>query len=157
MLQRSAGILEQSMGARNRVGIGLPYRPARLHRLAELTSWSQCLDSLKIKNTGTGLEEKESTRDYWMIYRGPGFFAVARCGSSPTPFPSFPPASCLSFSVFLCVAGQAYWREKGGRGEVMEEIQITWRRERLILCKSFNTLWKVRSLLKILGVASSRW
>jgi hypothetical protein len=30
-----AGILEQSMGARNRVGIGLPYRPARLHRLAE--------------------------------------------------------------------------------------------------------------------------
>jgi hypothetical protein len=31
----SAGILEQSMGARNRVGIGLSYRPARLHRLAE--------------------------------------------------------------------------------------------------------------------------
>jgi hypothetical protein len=31
-----AGILEQSMGARNRVGIGLSYRPARLQRLAEL-------------------------------------------------------------------------------------------------------------------------
>jgi hypothetical protein len=31
----SAGILEQSMGARNRVGTGLSYRPARLHRLAE--------------------------------------------------------------------------------------------------------------------------
>jgi hypothetical protein len=30
----SEGILEQSMGARNRVGIGLPGRPARLHRLA---------------------------------------------------------------------------------------------------------------------------
>jgi hypothetical protein len=29
------GILEQSMGARNRVGIGLSYWPARLHRLAE--------------------------------------------------------------------------------------------------------------------------
>jgi hypothetical protein len=27
-------ILEQSMGARNRVGMGLPYQPARLHRLA---------------------------------------------------------------------------------------------------------------------------
>jgi hypothetical protein len=26
----SAGIFEQSMGARNRVGIGLSYRPARL-------------------------------------------------------------------------------------------------------------------------------
>jgi hypothetical protein len=25
-----------NMGARNRVGIGLSYRPARLHRLAEL-------------------------------------------------------------------------------------------------------------------------
>jgi hypothetical protein len=30
-----ARIFKQSMGARNRVGIGLPYRPARLHRLAE--------------------------------------------------------------------------------------------------------------------------
>ncbi len=32
-----AGILEQSMGAKNRVGIGLSYRPGRLHvhRLAE--------------------------------------------------------------------------------------------------------------------------
>jgi hypothetical protein len=29
------GILEQSMGSRNRVGIGLSYRPAKLHRLAE--------------------------------------------------------------------------------------------------------------------------
>jgi hypothetical protein len=32
----SAGILEQSMGGpRNRVGIGLSYRPTRLHRLEE--------------------------------------------------------------------------------------------------------------------------
>jgi hypothetical protein len=30
-----AGILKQSRGARNRVEIGLSYRPARLHRLAE--------------------------------------------------------------------------------------------------------------------------
>jgi hypothetical protein len=30
----SAGIFKQAMGARNRVGIGLSYRPARLHRLA---------------------------------------------------------------------------------------------------------------------------
>jgi hypothetical protein len=30
-----AGILEPSMGARNRVRIVLSYRPARLHRLAE--------------------------------------------------------------------------------------------------------------------------
>ncbi len=31
----SAGIFKQSMRARNRLGIGLSYRPARLHRLAE--------------------------------------------------------------------------------------------------------------------------
>ncbi len=30
-----AGIFRQSMGARNRVGIGLSYRPARLHKLVE--------------------------------------------------------------------------------------------------------------------------
>ncbi len=31
-----AGVLKQSVGARNRIGTGLSYRPARLHRLAEL-------------------------------------------------------------------------------------------------------------------------
>ncbi len=31
-----AGIFKQSMGARNRVGIGYTYWPARLHRLAEI-------------------------------------------------------------------------------------------------------------------------
>ena len=30
-----AGIFKQPMGARNRVGIGLSYRPAKLHRLPE--------------------------------------------------------------------------------------------------------------------------
>ncbi len=33
--KNSGGILEQSLGDRNQVGIGLLYRPARLHRLAE--------------------------------------------------------------------------------------------------------------------------
>jgi hypothetical protein len=31
----SAGIFKQSLGAWNRTGIGLLYRPGRLHRLAE--------------------------------------------------------------------------------------------------------------------------
>ncbi len=35
ILGPSAGILELFMGARNRVGIGLSYRPAMLQRLAE--------------------------------------------------------------------------------------------------------------------------
>jgi hypothetical protein len=38
----------QSIGVRNRVGIGLPYRPARLYRLAESIPWNQILGSLKV-------------------------------------------------------------------------------------------------------------
>jgi hypothetical protein len=30
------GIFKKSMGAKHQVGIGLSYRPARIHRLAEL-------------------------------------------------------------------------------------------------------------------------
>jgi hypothetical protein len=40
-----AGIFKQSMGARNPVGRGLLYRPARLHGLAELIPWDQFLGS----------------------------------------------------------------------------------------------------------------
>jgi hypothetical protein len=43
-----AGILEQSMEARNKERIGLLYRPARLHRLAESTPWNRFLGSLKV-------------------------------------------------------------------------------------------------------------
>jgi hypothetical protein len=42
-----AGILEQSMGARDRERIELSYRPASLHRLAESFPWNQILGSLK--------------------------------------------------------------------------------------------------------------
>jgi hypothetical protein len=35
-----AGIFKRSMGAKNRVGIVLSYRPARLHRLAEFIPWN---------------------------------------------------------------------------------------------------------------------
>ncbi len=41
LIASSAGIFKQSMGARNRVGIRLSYRPARLHSLAELVPWSR--------------------------------------------------------------------------------------------------------------------
>ncbi len=43
-----AEIFKLPIGARNRVGIGLPYWPARLHRLAELIPWNQFLGSLKV-------------------------------------------------------------------------------------------------------------
>jgi hypothetical protein len=47
-LHSSAGILEQSRGARNRVGIRLSYRPARLHRLAESYPLNRLLGSIKV-------------------------------------------------------------------------------------------------------------
>jgi hypothetical protein len=40
--------LALSMGARNRVGIGVSYRPACLHRLAESIPWNRFLASLKV-------------------------------------------------------------------------------------------------------------
>ncbi len=43
-----AGIFKESMGARNRGGIGLSYRPARLHRLAELIPWDRFLGSINV-------------------------------------------------------------------------------------------------------------
>ncbi len=44
-----AGIFKQSTGARkNKVGIGLSYRPDRLHRLTELIPRNQLLSSLKV-------------------------------------------------------------------------------------------------------------
>jgi hypothetical protein len=42
------GILEQSMGSRNRVGTGLSYRPARLYRLAGSIPRNRFLGSIKI-------------------------------------------------------------------------------------------------------------
>ncbi len=36
-----AGIFKAAMGARNRGGRGLSYRPARLHRLAEFIPWNR--------------------------------------------------------------------------------------------------------------------
>jgi hypothetical protein len=45
---QSEQIFKHSMGARNRVGIGLSYRPTRLHRLAELITWNQFLGSFKV-------------------------------------------------------------------------------------------------------------
>jgi hypothetical protein len=40
---------KESIGSRNRGGIGLSYRPARLHRLAELIPWNRFLGSLTIR------------------------------------------------------------------------------------------------------------
>jgi hypothetical protein len=55
----SAGIFKQSMGARNRVGIGLSYWPARLHSLAELVPWNRFLGSLKMWKCGLSPDQPQ--------------------------------------------------------------------------------------------------
>ncbi len=52
------------------------------------------------------MQELVETREYIMYYRGPGFLAVVWFCSFPLPFPHLLSASCLSFSVFLCVSGK---------------------------------------------------
>ncbi len=54
-----------------------------------------------------------------MIYRGRGFLTIVRFGSSLSPLPS---ASCLSFSVFLCIA------EKLTDGRIGEQNRTTVRK-----------------------------
>ncbi len=71
-------------------------------------------------------------REDWMIFRGPGFLAVICFGSTPT-----------SFSVFLCVAGRAYWQEIGGRGWVGSRIIRP--EESPALYKSLNNIWSVEA------------
>jgi hypothetical protein len=59
-----AGICKQSMGASNRAGVELSYRPGRLRWLAELISWDryQYLGSLKVKKFGLQYDNPIPTR-----------------------------------------------------------------------------------------------
>jgi hypothetical protein len=52
-----AWIFKKSMGARNRGGIGLSYRPARLHRLAEFIPWNRFLGSINVLKIRAQYEE----------------------------------------------------------------------------------------------------
>jgi hypothetical protein len=49
------------MGARNRVGIRLSYRAARLHSLAELVPFNRLLGSLKVKKIGLCIVQTSET------------------------------------------------------------------------------------------------
>jgi hypothetical protein len=70
------------------------------------------------------------TKEYWMIYRGPGFLDVVDFGSSPAP--SLNPVSKLQRQH----AERLRQREEG-----VGLSQIIRRLENLVLFKSFNILW----------------
>ncbi len=77
----------------------------------------------------------ERSREYLMICRWPGFLAVVWFGSPPL----LPSASCLSFILFLCVVGRAYWRGMGWEGVREEPNQRP--PESLVFYTSFNILY----------------
>jgi hypothetical protein len=78
-----------------------------------------------------------------------------------TPPSSLPSANCLSFSVFLCVAGQGYWRKreegvgaKSYHGETPGLLNIIqygtfWKRPRLLFQQSRHlyTVLRIRDFL----------
>ncbi len=80
--------------------------------------------------------------EYWMIYRRPGFLAVAWFASRP-PLSS---ASCISFSVFLCVPDRA-WGGGGGGGMGVDPNHTTARKPgplniiQYFLAGGFNRKW----------------
>jgi len=61
-----AVFLKQCMGAKNREGIGLLYRPARLNRLAESIPWNLFLGSLTLSLTALNIPPPLSSRPSYL-------------------------------------------------------------------------------------------
>ncbi len=79
-------------------------------------------------------ELEVKVKEYWMIYRGPGFYA---------PPPPTPPSSHLS-KLDWPHTGRLKKRDNlltGERGKEWGRSQIIRERENLALYKSFNTSW----------------
>ncbi len=79
-------------------------------------------------------ERYMEAREYWMIFRGPGFLAVVCFGSSPTP-------SQLSQEARTATRRKSEKERQladGRRGGGWGRNQIIWQRESLVLYKSMN-------------------
>ncbi len=82
---------------------------------------------------------KRALREYWMIYRGPGF--LEWFGSSSTPLPTPLSVSTLSPFLSLSVCRRSSFLSGGGGGEPNHTTV------KKLLYKSLNTLWGHRSTL----------
>ncbi len=87
---------------------------------------SRCTFACRVHFTSESIE--------WLL-EDQNFLRSYDAAPSPLPPPLLPSASCVSFSVFVCVAGLAYWLGGGVR-----KSQIIPPRESLVLYKSLNTL-----------------
>ncbi len=87
----------------------------------------------------TRRNKEGASREYWMIYRTPGFLTFLWFGTSPTPSPPSP-AIKLSLLLSFPVCCRSSLLLGGGRGGWGWSRTIRWR-ESLTLSKLFNTLW----------------
>jgi hypothetical protein len=79
------------------------------------------------------------TREYWTIYRGPGFLASVWFGSSPTPSPPTLPSESSTGDHI----GRLIKRDNLAEGDGGGMRQIMRQRESLVFHNSFNTLCSV--------------
>ncbi len=63
--------------------------------------------------TGSVWANYASTCEVFILFKRARLSRRRLLGSCPTPSHHHLSSSCLSFSVFLCVAGRAYWQERG--------------------------------------------
>jgi hypothetical protein len=111
--------------------------------------------NLRLKHTQNDEKFRFSTAQYVYIHLSAAWSTerfIEDQAFSPSydlapPLPPPPSASCLSFSVFLCVAGRAYWRERLERMG-RRRSKIIRRLESLVLFNSFNTLSSAVSRLQ---------
>ncbi len=83
---------------------------------------------------------KGHSREYWMIYRGPGLLAVVWLPCTPSPVSNL----SLFLSLPRCPQSSLLLGEVGWEG--WARSWIIRRRESLAFYKSFNTLWDTASI-----------
>ncbi len=94
-----AGIFKQIMGARNRVGIGLSYRPARLHSLAELVPWNLYLGLLKSLKIRAPIHRKQPA--YGALLSSHPHMHIFSAQSDKGTFNTNRFLECLLFIIFI--------------------------------------------------------
>jgi hypothetical protein len=98
----SAGIFKQSMGARNRVGIGLSYWPARLHSLVELVSLESILGLLKsLKIRAQEVVERTNTE------------VSSQTGGAVAEFMRVEDLADIAYQPSLCVSNSNFFKVIG--------------------------------------------
>ncbi len=109
-----AGIFKKSMGARHGVGIGLLYRPARLHRLAEFIPWNRFRGPIHVQKyqlrQGNHLEAENYVLDRLLCCTPSAAKPVIESKYKLRPGPAdlhlLVGSWSLEYSLYLCLTGE---------------------------------------------------